>query len=153
MEPMPSLAGLLQRAANPAAAERALDRFLQAAGAATLARLRAHPRQLQPLLVIFGHSQFLAEALIQNPELADWLEQARQQDRILQPEELAADLAEQAAPARPEERPLTLVRWKKRELLRIALRDLTGQATLAETTLELSNLADALLARAYSWAW
>ncbi|HZT72618.1 MAG TPA: hypothetical protein VE996_03115 [Terriglobales bacterium] len=153
MEASVPIADLLARAANPAAAAHALDRLLDAADAATAGRIRAQPRLIQSLLVIFSHSQFLSEALIQNPDMVDWLERARRQDRVLQPEELAAELAEAAAAAPPEERALALMRWKKRELLRIALRDLSGQATLGETTLELSNLADAALAQAYAWSW
>jgi glutamate-ammonia-ligase adenylyltransferase len=40
---------------------------------------------------------------------------------------------------------LTLARFKRMHLIRIALRDLLGVATLAEVTLELSNLADAIV--------
>jgi glutamate-ammonia-ligase adenylyltransferase len=43
---------------------------------------------------------------------------------------------------------VALARFKRREYLRIMLRDVLGLATLAETTLELSDLADLLLARA-----
>src|SRR5208282_1530917 len=41
-----------------------------------------------------------------------------------------------------------LARFKRREYLRIMLRDVLKLATLAETTLELSQLADVLLERA-----
>ena len=40
---------------------------------------------------------------------------------------------------------LELARFKRMHLIRIALRDVLGMATLAETTLELSNLADAIV--------
>ena len=41
--------------------------------------------------------------------------------------------------------PLTLALFRRREILRILLRDVQGFCTLPETTEELSNLADAIL--------
>ena len=45
--------------------------------------------------------------------------------------------------------PLTLARFRRRQLLRILLRDVLGLATLSDVTEELSNLADAILDFAY----
>ena len=42
-----------------------------------------------------------------------------------------------------------LARFRRRQLLRIVLRDVLGAATLADVTDELSNLADAILNVAY----
>src|SRR5262249_55594278 len=66
--------------------------------------------------------------------------------RVAQPEELRAKLSE--IPLRDlnrEDAALALAHFKRRQLLRITLRDVLGLATLAEVTLELSSLADAIL--------
>lgn len=143
---------LLARVADPEGAAQGLERFLAAAPAAA-ETLRREPERLHPLLAIFSDSRFLGEGLIQDPTLADWLERARHEDRPRHPEEIAADLAALAGGARGPGRALALTRFKRREYLRIVLRDSLGLASLAETTWELSNLADAILAQAYAWAW
>ncbi len=146
------LPGLLARVADPDGAAQGLDRFLAAAPAVVEA-LRREPERLHPLLAIFSDSRFLGESLIQDPTLADWLERARHEDRPRHPEEVAADLAALAGGARGPARSLALTRFKRREYLRVVLRDSLGLASLAETTAELSHLADAVLAQAYAWAW
>lgn len=135
------------------AAVNLLDRFLRVAPASLLSLLRRDLSLLQSVLLLFSHSQFLAESLIQAPEQLLWLQEARRVDRVRSRDELATELAAFTAPALPEERPLALIRFKRREYLRIVLRDLLGLSTLAETTQELSHLADALLGQAYIWAW
>lgn len=143
---------LLARVADPQGAEQGLERYLAAAPAAA-AELRRQPERLHPLLAIFSDSRFLSEALIQDPALGEWLERARHEDRARHPEELGAELAALSGGARGPARALALTRFKRREYLRIVLRDSLGLAPLAETTWELSNLADAILAQAYAWAW
>lgn len=143
---------LLARVADPQGAEKGLERYLAAAPEAAAA-LRRQPERLHPLLAIFSDSRFLTEALIQDPALGDWLERARHEDRARHPEELGAELAALSGGARAPARALALTRFKRREYLRIVLRDSLGLAPLAETTWELSNLADAILAQAYAWAW
>ena len=44
---------------------------------------------------------------------------------------------------------LDLARFRRRQMLRIVLRDVLGAATLSDVTKELSNLADAILDAAY----
>lgn len=46
-----------------------------------------------------------------------------------------------------------LRRWRRREMVRIAWRDLTGRATLEETLADLSAFADDAVATALEWAW
>ena len=45
--------------------------------------------------------------------------------------------------------PVALARFRRRQLLRIVLRDVLGVATLSDITEDLSNLADAILDVAY----
>ena len=148
-----SLPRLLLGLPDAIAAVNLLDRFLRVAPASLLSLLQRDLSLLQSVLLLFSHSQFLAESLIQAPEQLLWLQRARRVDRVRSRDELAAELAAFTAPALPDERALALIRFKRREYLRIVLRDLLGLSTLAETTQELSYLADALLGQAYLWAW
>jgi glutamate-ammonia-ligase adenylyltransferase len=94
---------------------------------------------------IFSASQSLSETLIQNPRWLDWLSSSDLRQplgkNVLQ-FELAAAAGEAAS---DPDKFAAIRRCKRRHLLRIALRDLLGFADLAQTTLELSDLADACL--------
>ena len=104
------------------------------------------------LALLAEHSQFLAEALLESPELALWLAQARRAP-LRARDEWAVDLAAFTADLPPDARADALGRFRRRELLRIAARDLAGEAPLAETTQELAHLADAVLQQCYVWVW
>ncbi|MGH9481649.1 MAG: hypothetical protein ACRD1L_06115, partial [Terriglobales bacterium] len=145
--------GLAARTADPEAAAAGLHRYLEAAGAAERRALAADPGLARALLTLLANSEFLAEALIQSPELLLWLEAERRAARQRPREAWAADLAVYAADLAHDARAHGLSRFKRREYLRIAWRDLAGQASLAETTQDLSWLADAILQQAYVWAW
>jgi len=129
--------------------------------------LKRHPAALHHLLAIFSFSRFLSETLVQQPDLLAWLHRparrgqvvAQALDRMRTPEDLHEEFARFDASGAGESRftgtsfqhlppALLLARFKRREYLRITLRDVLGLATLAETSLELSHLADVLLERA-----
>ena len=107
--------------------------------------------RLVALLTVFSHSHALTETLFRYPQLLDWALDSEKLYRVLSAEELRADLGW----LRPERDHAAtahfLSRFKKMHLLRIALRDLLGLATLAEVTLELSSLADAILQGAQAY--
>ena len=137
------LNSLLAQSPDPDAAIHYLDRFLSsgAEAAGTLARTS----RLNALLAVFSYSHFLAEAIFQHP---DWLDCVSEQNgfyRVLGPEELRSQLGPFPREMRREAVALELARFRRRNLLRIMLRDVLGLSTLAETTLELSNLADTIL--------
>ncbi len=148
---LPSLLGQLP---DPDGALNYLERYLRAAPQRILRELERAPAALHYLLVIFSYSRFLSETLIQQPELIAWLHRppgsaARSAlDRVKTPEDLHEEFARFEATAYELPPPVVLARFKRREYLRITLRDVLGLATLAETTLELSHLADVLLERA-----
>ena len=111
----------------------------------TLAR---HPGAIPLLSRLFGSSQFLADALRRRPQNLAWLLEAGTMRQWLA-DELAADLSTAlgsftARAARMN----ALQRFKYRQLLRIARRDLLGDGDLTVTTEELSHLADVRLADA-----
>ncbi len=159
-----TLPALLAQLADPDGALNFLERYLRpeadtqpgAAHARTVAYLKRYPAALHHLLVIFSYSRFLSETLVQQPELITWLhgparrgpERAPRLDRIKSPEDLHEEFARFEAVSLDLPPAVVLARFKRREYLRITLRDVLGLATLAETTLELSHLADVLLERA-----
>ena len=110
---------------------------------------------LSRMLTLAGHSPFLAETLLRHPEHIDWLksETERGFDRLKSKEQLSEELARFVTRLIDADDQTRLVRFKRRELLRIYLRDCLKIATLSEVTEELSNLADVILdyalARAY----
>lgn len=99
-------------------------------------------------LLIFGHSYWLGESLIQSRDLLHSLKSEKTLERSLERDEFLARLVRFSAPAAEADVPLLLARFKKREYVRIMLRDVLGIATLAETTAEISALADALIQQA-----
>lgn len=149
------LPGMLERAADPAAARRGWERLQSVASAAVRQALGRDAALAEALLAIFSVSEHLSETLLQAPDLVLWLDDARRQNRGRNHEDWTAALDEfTRGLGRSEgERAQALARFQRREYLRIVLRDLHGDAALAETTQELSHLADALLERAYTWAW
>ncbi|MBV9404673.1 MAG: hypothetical protein JO211_04975, partial [Acidobacteriaceae bacterium] len=95
------------------------------------------------LITIFGFSHFLSEELLRHPE---WISSVTALDRPLGLAEYHARLNEfvhQRGVAAPGAEDLAL--FRRRELLRIVLRDVLRAGTLPEITEELSELADAIL--------
>ncbi|HTG17854.1 MAG TPA: hypothetical protein VK747_21580, partial [Blastocatellia bacterium] len=137
-----------------------------AAGARTfLARLRGlspppsidfdrDQQLLARLLTIAAYSPYLGETILRHPEHIAWLdrEAARGLDRVKSKEQLSEEMARFVTGAIERDLRAKLARFKRRELLRIYLRDCLGRATLAEVTDELSTLADVILAHALSVA-
>lgn len=112
-----------------------------------------NPPALHHLLTIFSYSRFLADMLVREPELILWIDRstparAAPLDRMKAPEDLHEEFARFAATSFDVPPALIIARFKRREYLRITLRDVLGVATLGETTLELSQLADVLLENA-----
>jgi glutamate-ammonia-ligase adenylyltransferase len=145
------LATLLVQMPDPDEALNDLERYLHEAPPSLLRYLEAHPAALHYLLLVFSHSRFLSETLIQQPELIRWLHRPPGRvgaDRIAwlhTPEDLREELARFRATNFDLSPPVLLARFKRREYLRIMLRDVLGVGTLAETTVELSHLADVIL--------
>jgi glutamate-ammonia-ligase adenylyltransferase len=103
-----------------------------------------------PLVTVFSNSSFLSEEILKHPE---WIEQAvlgADLHRLLSADEMEASLDHFLLQSGGETvSALTLAQFRRQQILRILLRDLSGLATLSETTEELSNLADAILNFSY----
>ncbi|HJQ69271.1 MAG TPA: hypothetical protein VKA70_09875 [Blastocatellia bacterium] len=109
---------------------------------------------LSRLLTIAAYSPFLAETVLRHPEYISWLKRETEAEfgRVKSAEQLSEELARFITRSIEADERTRLARFKRRELLRIYLRDCLGVATLAEVTEELSNLADVILAHALALA-
>jgi [glutamine synthetase] adenylyltransferase / [glutamine synthetase]-adenylyl-L-tyrosine phosphorylase len=120
-----------------------IDNFLQL--------LASFPRIPATLSTLFGGSQYLTDMVLQASSILDWLEGEGRLYMARTKEEMAHDLMDWLEHGRSlDDRFRMLRRFRKREMVRIGLRDLTRQADLVETTEDLSNLADVCLASAYA---
>ncbi len=106
-----------------------------------------HPPAVLWLLTFFQHSRFLSEELLQHP---DWLCQITDLQGIYSTEQYAKRLTEflKLSSVNVPVQAWHLAAFRRRELLRLVLRDVLGLGTLSEITHELSNLAEAILQRA-----
>ena len=135
---------LLRQSPDPDSALNHLERFLKNAAAAEEPFVPGGHR-LPVLVMLFGHSHFLAETLFRYPELLEWALDEDRLYRLLSTEEIRSELGCLPSDIADAEAAHTLARFKRMHLLRIVIRDLLRFATLAEVTEELSNLADAIL--------
>ena len=108
--------------------------------------LHESPDRLELLVRIFAHSQALADTLTRNAEHFHFLIASQTLEKPREKTWLAAELKRLLLPIRvPAQKYDAIRRFRRRETLRIGARDLVGSATVEETTLELSNLADVCL--------
>ena len=99
-------------------------------------------------IAVFGYSQWLGETLIQNTDLLQNLGRDRTLDRSHSREDFLEHFARFRSRSFETDISLLLARFKKREYIRIMLRDVLGIAPLAETTAEISALSDVLIEEA-----
>ncbi|MBC8167176.1 MAG: glutamine-synthetase adenylyltransferase, partial [Bryobacteraceae bacterium] len=145
--PDPARKYLLTASADPETAARFLDAF-ERRYPDVATRLASSSAGLQALIATFSNSRFLSEAVLQHP---DWLEQIVDSGQLYKApsvEELFEQL-EQLVPKQSPISALSLALFRRRQLLRILLRDVFGLATLSELTGEISNVADVILEVAY----
>ena len=108
--------------------------------------VQAAPDRLDLLVRVFAHSQALADTLTRNAEHFHFLIAPDALEKPREKSWLTAEIKRLLLPIRvPAQKYDVVRRFRRRETLRIGARDLTGRATVEETTLELSNLADVCL--------
>ena len=126
-----------------------LERYAQGASTRVLGDLARCPAALSYLVAIFGYSGYLAETLLAEPELAVQFARDRNFIKLKSKEDLTQDFARFSTTNPDPWLAALLARFKRRNYLRIVLKDVLGLSTLGETTLELSTLADVILSDAY----
>jgi glutamate-ammonia-ligase adenylyltransferase len=147
---------VLKREADPDMALNNWERFAQAlADAGKHQALLLHqPRRLDILLSLFARSQFLSDALVKDPDFFDWTTDPANLHGTRDPAELAAGLRAFLGEAQDRSRFMDGIRrFRRRETLRIGVRDLCLGAPMEEITADLSVLAETLTAAALEWEW
>lgn len=132
---------------DPAAARRFYEQFLEA-DASAARQAAADSGLLSDLLALASFSPWAASTLLSYPQYTLWLKRHRGGEQVRGKDELLESLARFSLTNSTLDTGTTLSRFKRREYLRIFLNDLRGRTTIAETTEELSNLADAVLEHA-----
>jgi glutamate-ammonia-ligase adenylyltransferase len=108
---------------------------------------------LADALALAAWSPLLATTLEQHTDYLVWLARERASaTRVRETEELGESLARFALTHTQVGARALLAHFRRRELLRIYLRDIRHAATMVETTEEISNLADAVLRHALASA-
>lgn len=101
------------------------------------------PRILEPLLRLMGLSQYMADTLLQNPELSEFLLEPRILSQRRTRAQLQRDLNRLLQPCTSHLMRLDRLRlFKQQELLRITALDVLGKADLRTVVEWLSDLAD-----------
>ena len=144
------LPNLIADSGNPDQAVLLMYMLLQEHPNEALAVFESSALALRACVALFGSSQWLGQAFLQNPDLLQqfvrptWLASARWHE----------DIREQFARFRlrfhETALPVLLARFKRREYVRIFTRELLGLASLAEITSEISALSDVLIEEALS---
>jgi len=145
----------LAAGADPNRARQFLARLSATDAAAALKD--ASPEAARGLVALLSGSQVLGEWLVRHPE---WVPRLLDADGLRHPRteaglrrEVEAWLAPALAAQRYEEALAELRRFQRRELLRIATRDLARLGRVEVITRELSDLADVCLAAVWRVCW
>lgn len=142
----------LSNAPDPDMALNNIERFIEVVmdRSVLYTTLIKHPQAIHILCVLCGSSEVLSDTLRQHPMYFQWLLDAKVMSGAKLKENLAEDLSQTLSIfSKKELKYNALRRFKKREMLRIGLRDLLGDADLTTTTQELSNMADVLINEAW----
>src|SRR5450631_2284458 len=110
-------------------------------------RIVASPAALECAIQVFSYSRFLSESLLRAPERLLELAGSPDFHSVLTLEDYRERLYSFLGAGAPSA--VDFARFRRRQLLRILLRDTSGAASLSNVTEELSNLADAILDVAY----
>ncbi len=142
VRPLPALLG---ESPDPDSALLLFDRLVNEVSPETLRLIENHPFLAHYAVALFGNSWYLGEALIRNPDLLQTFLREKHLDRSFSREDFSEALARFRSRSFERDGSPLLARFKRREYVRIMLRDVLRIAPLAETTAEISALSDVLL--------
>ena len=148
---LPMMLESISRTADPDQALNHWERMLGSVSRTSfLDYLRTWPRMLDLLCAIFGNSDALTFTLLRDPTLVYWLAEEKVLSKPPTRKGLERALQESIEHLTSKEVKLdALRRFRRREMLRIGVRDLLRLATVPETTGSLSDLASLLIHEAY----
>jgi len=142
VRPLPALLG---ESPDPDSALLLFERLVNEVSPETLRLIEDHPFLAHYAVAVFGNSWYLGETLIRNPDLLQTFVREKHLDRSFSREEFSEALARFRSRSFERDGSLLLARFKRREYVRIMLRDVLRIAPLAETAAEISALSDVLL--------
>jgi [glutamine synthetase] adenylyltransferase / [glutamine synthetase]-adenylyl-L-tyrosine phosphorylase len=151
-EILEELLSCLSQSADPDRALNYLERFTKAAlnRINLYSYLKGSPHTLELLAKTFAASPFMAEILIRDPEYLYWVSDSRTLHQERKRREIERDISGALKNIRTYEKKLDILRiLKRKEILRIGVRDLLKLSTVEETVASLSILAEALIQKAY----
>jgi len=148
---LPILLDSIARTADPDQALNHWERMLSnVTRSSFLDYLHSSPRMLDLLCTIFGNSDALAFTIIRDPTLVYWLAEEDVLSRPPTRKGIEQSLHKQLSHLTVKELKLEVLRrFRRREMLRIGVRDLLRLADVPETTASLSDLAALLIHAAY----
>lgn len=149
---LPALLEAIERTADPDQALNHWERWLASgvSRSAVLEYLRSAPRMLDLVSAIFGNSDSLAFTLVRDPLLLYWLAQENVLSTAPTRGGMERTIRQSLESVTATELKLdALRRFRRREMLRIGVRDLLRLADMVETTASLSDLASVLIDAAY----
>jgi [glutamine synthetase] adenylyltransferase / [glutamine synthetase]-adenylyl-L-tyrosine phosphorylase len=104
----------------------------------------------EALIVLFSGSQILTDALLQEPSYINWLSKPSTLGKAKSKDILVRDFYKMTGEEFKKKGIFSSLRkFKKKEYIRIGLRDLLGKADFKETVESISNLADICLQATY----
>ncbi len=133
--------------------DQALNSFERLAGVVSpeiLTGLAAHRKRLAQCILLCGSSPFLVNLMYKSPDIVGWLFLENGIDRARSSEEMQSavqDTVDESTDFVALQRALRC--FKRREIVRIAARDLNGLAPLEEVMGELADLGSSTLQVAY----
>src|SRR5215469_14370584 len=143
-----ALTPLLAESPDPDQALNLFERLVSESSEQLIRTLNHNRVLLHYTLAILGHSYWLGETLIHNQDILYSLQREKNLERSLGREDYREHFARFRSHSFETDLSVLLARFKKREYVRLALRDVLGIATIAETTAEISALSDVLIEEA-----
>jgi len=145
----------ISRSTDPDAALNNFERYAKMVFDRTLfyTILRDAAALIPLLTTSFGASQYLSDTLMRHPEYFEWMMEPGVMSQTKDRDVMYQELSRMICLTKSVDKQLNAMRrYKRRETLRIGVRDLLGIADVETTTLELSNLAEASLQVSYELA-
>jgi glutamate-ammonia-ligase adenylyltransferase len=138
---------ILKQKADSERAINNLQRYLSAGfSTSAIHNFSVNTIQLDIILELFSQSQYLADIIVREPSLFDWLVTSSALIETKTRAIYVEDAKNTIGPfQRIEKRANALRRFHRREILRIGARELLKEAEITTVTKELSWLADAIL--------
>ena len=143
-----ALPDLLSRTPDPDSALLMMERLVAECGDQFLECLNRSPSLVHYAASVFGHGPFLGETLLRNPDLVPFFESQKALDRSYSRDEFQQRFIAYRAQVQHKDVATLLAAFKRREYVRIFLRDCLRISSLAETTNEISALSDVLIGEA-----